>query len=54
MNVGFFTTLVLQAAENSLAEGVQSGPGVTRGQTVDLARLASEEIGVAAAKGYGL
>lgn len=51
--LGFYTTLVLQGAEQSLSEGTTRSPGVTLGATIDLRRLLSVELGPDAA-GYGL
>lgn len=52
--LGFYTTLVLQGAEKSLADGPSRGQGVTFGSTIDLRRLLAEELGPAAAKEYGM
>lgn len=54
MTLGFYTTLVLEAAERSLAEGKQSSNGVTTGAAVDVAQLAVRELGASAARDYGL
>lgn len=53
MTLGFYTTLVLAAAEQSLAEGNKLETGATLGTTVNLRDLATKEIG-AAAQEYGL
>ncbi len=54
MTLGFYTTLVLEGAEKSLAEGRKLPSGATLGQPVDLRRLAVRQLGAAAAKAYGL
>lgn len=54
MALGFYTTLVLEAAERSLANGRKITSGATLGQTVDLAELVQKELGEAAAKEYKL
>jgi predicted dehydrogenase len=54
MALGFYTTLVLEAAEKSLAKGKKLDTGVTPGVTVDLRALCVDELGAAAAKEYGL
>jgi hypothetical protein len=54
MTLGFYTTLVLEGAEKSLAEGRKVGEGATLGAEVDLCALLTEQLGDAAAKEYGL
>jgi hypothetical protein len=54
MALGFYTTLVLEAGEKSLAEGRKNAAGVMHGTSVDLRRLVSEQLGEAAARQYGL
>jgi predicted dehydrogenase len=54
MTLGFYTTLALEAAEKSLAEGRPMASGVTLGAPVDLRQLVSEQLGAAAAKDYRL
>jgi predicted dehydrogenase len=54
MTLGFYTTLVLEAAEKSLAQGQRSSNGVTVGPTMNLKALATSELGAGAAKEYGL
>ena len=54
MTLGFYTTLVLEGAERSLAQGQKLGSGATLGPAVDLRQLAAAELGAATAKGYGL
>ncbi|HWX22079.1 MAG TPA: Gfo/Idh/MocA family oxidoreductase [Candidatus Binatia bacterium] len=54
MALGFYATLVLEAAEQSLAQGSQTGTGATLGGPVDLRRLLSEQLGPAVAKQYRL
>lgn len=54
MELGFYTAVVLEAAEESLRNGVETAPGVTMGQTYNLTDLVSGELGAAAsAYGYG-
>ena len=52
MTLGFYTTLVLEGAEKSLAEGKRIEGGATIGEAIDLRRLAVEKLGAAAAKEY--
>lgn len=52
--LGFYTTLVLEAGERSLAEGRKNAEGVTCGTTVDLRQLVTEQLGATAAKDYRL
>jgi len=52
--LGFYTTLVLEGAEQSLATGTKSAAGVTLGPAIDLRQLATRELGSAVAKAYGL
>jgi UDP-N-acetylglucosamine 3-dehydrogenase len=54
MTLGFYTTLLLEGAEKSLAEGKQLKAGVTLGPAVDLRQLAAQQLGTAAARSYGL
>jgi predicted dehydrogenase len=54
MALGFYTTLVLQAAERSLANGRKLPSGATLGQSIDLADLVQKELSEAAAKEYKL
>lgn len=54
MTLGFYTTLVLEGAEQSLAQGRRLPSGATLGVAVDLGQLAVQELGAAAAKDYGL
>lgn len=54
ITLGFYTTLVLEGAEQSLATGTKSSAGVTLGPAVDLRRLATRQLGARAAKAYGL
>jgi predicted dehydrogenase len=54
MALGFYTTLVLEAAERSLAQGQKVSAGATLGQPVKLGELVREQIGDAAAREYGL
>lgn len=53
MALGFYTTLVLEGAERSLAEG-QAARGVTVGAVTDLRELLVKQVGAAAARDYGL
>ena len=52
--LGFFTTLVLAGAEESLEKGSMTAPGVTLGAEVDLGSLLVRELGAAAAAEYTL
>lgn len=54
MALGFYTTLVLEAAERSLANGRKLPSGATLGQTVDLADFVRKELGETIAKEYEL
>jgi predicted dehydrogenase len=54
MTLGFYTTLVLEAAEKSLAEGRKLPTGATLGSTVDLKKLVVGQLGAKAAKDYKL
>lgn len=54
MALGFYATLILEAAEKSLAEGEKLGAGATIGASVDLRELLRQQIGLAAAAEYGL
>ena len=54
MTLGFYTTLVLEGAEKSLAQGTKLKTGATPGPAVDLRQLARRQLGLAAAKAYGL
>lgn len=54
LTLGFYTTLVLEAAEASLAQGEQLSSGATLGKTLDLRGFAQERLGAAAASEYGL
>ena len=52
MALGFYTTLVLEGAELSLAEGKSTGPGATLGSSVDLRELVKKQLGSEAADLY--
>lgn len=52
--LGFYTTLILEGAEKSLAEGERTDTGATLGGTVDLKKLSAQQLGKAAARQYGL
>lgn len=52
ITLGFYTALVLEGAEKSLAEGEGLASGATIGSTVDLRKLAVEQLGADAAKQY--
>ncbi len=54
MTLGFYTTLVLAGAEQSLADGKKLPTGVTLGPPVDLRQLTVRQLGARAAKSYGL
>jgi predicted dehydrogenase len=51
--LGFYTSLVLEGAERSLAQGREVAKGVTGGATVDLTALLAQELGASAAAEYG-
>ena len=52
--LGFYATLVLEGAEQSLANAEQMGTGATLGSEVDLRELAIQELGKDSAAKYGL
>ena len=54
ITLGFYTTLVLEGAEKSLAEGKKLPGGVTLGPAVDLRDLTVRQLGGKTAKAYGL
>ena len=54
ITLGFYTTLVLEGAEQSLAEGKKLAGGVTLGPAVDLRELTVRQLGARTAKVYGL
>jgi len=54
ITLGFYTTLVLEAAEKSLADGKKLATGATIGATVDLRKLVVQQLGAKAAKQYKL
>jgi len=54
ITLGFYTTLVLEGAEQSLADGRKLPTGVTLGPAVDLRQLTARQLGARAAKTYGL
>jgi predicted dehydrogenase len=54
MSLGFYATLILEAAEKSLAEGEKQGSATTNGTSVDLRKLAVQTLGAGAAAEYGL
>jgi len=51
--LGFYTSLVLEGAEESLRKGKDIADGVTRGITVDLKALLARELGQGALAEYG-
>lgn len=53
MALGFYSTVVVEAAEKSLADGRKLGTGATWGTSVNLWELVTKEIGEAAAREYG-
>ncbi len=53
IELGFYTTLVLQAGEESLQAGERAAEGVTVGTAVDLRALLVRELGEDAARAYG-
>lgn len=52
VELGFYTTLLVEAAEGSLERGAETAPGVVTGETVDLAALVEAELGAEAAADY--
>ena len=54
ITLGFYTTLVLEGAEKSLAAGKKLPGGVTLGPAVNLRELTVRQLGARAAKPYGL
>jgi predicted dehydrogenase len=54
MALGFYSTLVIEAAEKSLAEGKKLENGATWGTKVNLRELVAKQIGEAGAHEYGL
>jgi predicted dehydrogenase len=54
MILGFYTTLVLEGAEQSLAKGRKLPSGATLGPPVDLRQLAVRQLGAGPAKAYRL
>jgi hypothetical protein len=52
--LGFYTTMVLEGGEKSLAEGQKLGGGVTLGTAVDLRQMVAEQLGGPAVREYGL
>jgi predicted dehydrogenase len=48
MRLGFYATLILEAAHRSLAQGQKMGSGSTCGCSIDLRELLHEELGAAA------
>lgn len=51
--LGFYTTVVLAGAEESLANGETIADGVTAGKSVNLGPLVARDLGAAAAAEYG-
>ncbi|MFA5191486.1 MAG: Gfo/Idh/MocA family oxidoreductase [Verrucomicrobiia bacterium] len=54
ITLGFYTALVLEAAEKSLAEGEKLATGATIGATIDLRKLVVQQLGADVAKQYKL
>jgi predicted dehydrogenase len=54
ITAGFYTTLVLEGAEKSLAKGRKLPGGVTLGPALDLRQLVLRQLGARAARVYGL
>jgi predicted dehydrogenase len=54
MILGFYTTLVLESAEKSLADGQKLSSGATIGPPVNLRQLAIRQLGAGPAKAYRL
>jgi predicted dehydrogenase len=52
VELGFYTSLVLEAAELSLKQGQVTAPGVTTGSPIDLKALLVRELGQSAATQY--
>ena len=52
--LGFYTTLVLEGAEKSLAEGKKLSSGATLGAPVSLREVVVKQLGAKAAREYGL
>jgi predicted dehydrogenase len=52
VELGFYTSLVLEAAELSLKQGQLTAPGVTTGSPIDLKALLIRELGQSAATQY--
>ena len=48
----FYTTVIVEAAERSLAKGKEAGPGATRGEAIDLAKFVRSQVGNSARE-YG-
>ena len=54
MTLGFYATLILEAAEKSLAEGEKAGSATTCGTSIDLRTFAAQTLGAASAAEYRL
>lgn len=54
MTLGFYATLIVEAAEKSLAEGKKLPTGASLGERIDLSALVRQEIGAATADEYNL
>jgi predicted dehydrogenase len=54
MALGFYTTLVLEAAERSLIQGGKTAAGVTSGAAIELPALVADQLGPGAVQAYGL
>ncbi len=54
ITLGFYTALVLEAAEKSLAEGEKLATGATIGATIDLRKLVVQQLSATVAKQYKL
>jgi len=54
ITLGFYSTLVLEGAEKSLAEGRRTETGATLGSTVDLRQMVADQLGPLALKEYYL
>jgi predicted dehydrogenase len=54
MALGFYTTLVLEAAERSLIQGGTTAAGVTSGAAIELPALVADQLGAEAVQAYGL
>lgn len=54
ITLGLYTTLILEGAEKSLAEGAKVAQGSTIGAMIDLRQLAAQQLDQSSLKSYGL